>query len=157
MSLNFLQHKFNDQTGEFELHQDYLLFLHYSDGFTERLLNISLYVNLVHEYKLCISTFKNEKLHFEGAIPKEIMHAYEKFSSQNSTIKGDYFNNGIFISNASSYMYLFNKHNETSVISFDEHNIGSFSNYNTEEQLFLDFHNAISKWIFGIYYSTSDI
>lgn len=149
--MNPLHHKFNEEKGEFELHRDYLFYLNYNDGFTEKLLNISLYVNLAHEFKIIISAFMQNELQFEGQVPEDIIKLYKEFVAHKSLIKGQHFDGNLTVCDAGSYMYLFNSEGKTNILSFSRQDFNDISNYNIEEQLFLNFHKAVSKWAFSFF------
>ena len=50
-----------DSTGYYVLHEDYILSYSYSDGLTERLYSIDIYVDVIFECKIDLRFYKWDK------------------------------------------------------------------------------------------------
>ena len=67
-----------DNTGNFKLNEDYILSYEHFDGWSERLLRLGIYIDLIFECKIEISFYKrnSDKIEkqFEREIPGDIQN-----------------------------------------------------------------------------------
>jgi hypothetical protein len=143
--------KVNPETGNFDLHEDYLLFYSYSDGWTKEMLQIRILIDMLHNYQLDISYFSNKsekiELRNEGPLPDKIKAAYSALEAHNKLNVKHYYNDGLLMDDMPTQYYVIN-HNDIII------NIGMSGTYplhkfelkDASEQQFMQLHLLIKKW-----------
>lgn len=146
-----------DTTGNFKLNEDYILSYDHSDGWSERLLSLGIYIDLIFECKVQIRFYPRNrdqfKKQFECEIPPEIKNIISEIVNLDLlTLKYHYAD--IFMEDMSSQHYVIN-HSGTS------HNIGigtllkSPQPENPSEKLFFTLIELFEKWREKIYQECS--
>ncbi|WP_428231772.1 hypothetical protein [Flavobacterium sp.] len=142
-----------DSTGNFKLNEDYILSYDHSDGWSERLLSLGIYIDLIFECKIAISfrkkNFEKFEKQFECEIPSEIKNIISKIINLDPlTLKKHYADT--FMEDMNSQHYAINH-------SGKSHNIGigtllkRLQPENPSEELFITLIDLFEKWREVIY------
>ncbi|OMQ08690.1 hypothetical protein [[Flexibacter] sp. ATCC 35103] len=142
-----------DSTGNFKLNEDYILSYDHSDGWSERLLSLGIYIDLIFECKIVISfrrkNFENFEKQFECEIPSEIKNIISEIINLDPlTLKKHY---------ADTFMEDMNRQHYAINHSGKSHNIGIGTLLkrpqpeNPSEELFITLIDLFEKWREVIY------
>ncbi|SNR82969.1 hypothetical protein [Flavobacterium sp. ov086] len=142
-----------DDTGNFKLNEDYILSYDHSDGWSERLLSLGIYIDLIFECKVQIrfytTNFDKFEKQFECEIPSEIKNIISEIVNLDLlTLKYHYAD--IFMEDMSKQHYAINH-------SGKSHNIGigtllkNPQPENSSEELFVTLIALFEEWREEIY------
>jgi len=142
-----------DNTGNFKLNEDYIFSYDHSDGWSERLLSLGIYIDLIFECKIDIRFYSRnqEKFEkqFECEIPSEIKNLILKIINLDVLTLKHYYAD-IFMEDMSKQDYVINH-------SGKSHNIRigtllkKLQPENPSEELFVILIELFEKWREEIY------
>lgn len=141
----------NNLKDKLELDKDYLFGYTYFDGFTHRLLNIDLFVNLLYEYEIKMS-FRNEdnkeKTHISsGNFPEHLKSMLDNILNNQSFQTKEEYNGDFCATDLSLENYYFNI-NGRKASSFIYGLVTNEKEYfiSKDEQTLFEFHTSIKDW-----------
>lgn len=147
-----------DSTGNYRLHDDYILSYEFSDGWTERSLRVSFYIDLIYDCKVDICYYQtarrnrdsNFKRQFEIKVPENIKILIEQLVNQDTlNLKQIYADTFMEDSREEHFVINHNKKSHNISIGIREKKIIK----NEAEKIFFKLHDRLEKWREEIYQS----
>lgn len=149
-----------DESGYYSLDNQYLLSYNYSDGFTERLLNVDIFVDLNYTCKIDLRFYLPQKniseiqhLQFESEIPTPIKATLQLLINEPSLVLKKYYAD-TFMEDAKREYFVVN-HDGKSHSSGIGILVNKIKFVNESERLLFLLQKQFSKWKEELYITTS--
>jgi len=145
--------KIDSSTGNFKLHEDYILSYDHFDGWSERLLSLGIYIDIIFECKVRVhfhdKNMEKFEKQFECEIPPEIKNIILKILELDHAVLKHYYAN-MFLEDETRQNYVINHSGKSHNIT-----IGNLFKKpqpeNSSEKLFFDLIELFEKWREEIY------
>ena len=159
MKSNNNYRNFNQSLGKFDLKSDFTIAIIHNDGFSERLLNYEIFIDINFNFRCLISSFKGSVLNEAEGFSMEISSKLpEKLKSQILLLLNNDFENieeqyrfeNLSISDIESKLILVNIDGKTLNINI-EGNLQNFDLISKNEKRLDKLLSEIEKWIENLY------